>query len=437
MSYLDPHGGHASRDDWSSEADSDGRDDRPWARHTGAAPDPYADDRVEPPVDPDDPYAEDRRRPADLGQYETGSFSTGSFAPGSFDAGSFDTAQYAAYAPDPYAADRGAVDDWAGKPAATSTSQAEYELVADPNRPRGRGRRRAGRDRAPEADAETDGAAVAPRAGRAGRNLRAAIVVGCSLGAVVLAALYIWKPAFLGVIVAAAGVGIWEMVRAIRTNGAKPPLVPLLGGGVLMIGLAWFAGSDALTLGLVVTVLASLVWRIGDGRADFRRDLTATVLIAVYVPFLLGFGALLIRPDDHGLDGSNRVLITLLAVVLSDTGGYAAGVFFGKRPMAPKVSPKKSWEGFAGSVLASALGSALLLFFLLDVPFYWGVLFGMVIAAVAVVGDLAESMMKRDLRIKDMSQLLPGHGGLMDRLDSILFAVPTAYVLLTIIAPTG
>jgi phosphatidate cytidylyltransferase len=386
-----------------------------------------------PAADPDDPYAEDRRRPTDLSQYETGSFSTGSFT-----TGSFDTAQYAAYAPDPYAADRGAADDWAAKPAATSTSQAEYELVADPDRPRGRGRRRAGRDRAPEAGAEAGGAAaVGPRPGRAGRNLRAAIVVGCSLGAVVLAALYIWKPAFLGVIAAAAGVGIWEMARAIRANGAKPPLVPLLGGGVLMIGLAWFAGSDALTLGLVVTVLASLVWRIGDGAAGFRRDLTATVLIAVYVPFLLGFGALLIRPDDGGADGSNRVLITLLAVVLSDTGGYAAGVFFGKHPMAPKVSPKKSWEGFAGSVAASAVGSALLLFFLLDVPFYWGVLFGVAIAAVAVIGDLAESMMKRDLRIKDMSQLLPGHGGLMDRLDSILFAVPTAYVLLTIIAPTG
>jgi phosphatidate cytidylyltransferase len=124
-------------------------------------------------------------------------------------------------------------------------------------------------------------------------------------------------------------------------------------------------------------------------------------------------------------------------VVLSDTGGYAAGVFFGKHAMAPAISPKKSWEGFAGSVTAAAVGSSLLLYFLLDIAFYWGLLFGAVISVVAVVGDLGESMLKRDLGIKDMSQLLPGHGGLMDRLDSILFAVPTAYLLLTLISPPG
>jgi phosphatidate cytidylyltransferase len=124
-------------------------------------------------------------------------------------------------------------------------------------------------------------------------------------------------------------------------------------------------------------------------------------------------------------------------VVLSDTGGYAAGVFFGKHPMAPTISPKKSWEGFAGSVTAAALGSAGLLYFLLDVPFYWGLLFGAVISVVAVLGDLAESMLKRDIGIKDMSNLLPGHGGVMDRLDSILFAVPAAFLLLSIIASPG
>jgi phosphatidate cytidylyltransferase len=103
--------------------------------------------------------------------------------------------------------------------------------------------------------------------------------------------------------------------------------------------------------------------------------------------------------------------------------------------MAPTISPKKSWEGFGGSVTAAAIGSSLLLYFLLDVPFYWGLLFGLVIAVVAVVGDLSESMLKRDLHIKDMSHLLPGHGGVMDRLDSILFAVPTAYLLLSLIVP--
>jgi len=124
-------------------------------------------------------------------------------------------------------------------------------------------------------------------------------------------------------------------------------------------------------------------------------------------------------------------------VILSDTGGDAVGGFLGKHPMAPRISPKKSWEGFGGSVIAAAVGSAILLYFMLDVAFCWGALFGAVIAVAAVTGDLAESMLKRDLGIKDMSQLLPGHGGLMDRLDSILFAVPAAYLLLTLIAPPG
>ncbi len=123
------------------------------------------------------------------------------------------------------------------------------------------------------------------------------------------------------------------------------------------------------------------------------------------------------------------MLVVLIGVVLSDTGGYAAGVFFGRHPMAPTVSPKKSWEGFGGSVVAAAVGSALSCYFLLDVDFWWGALFGVAISVAAVLGDLGESMLKRDLGVKDMSHLLPGHGGLMDRLDSILFAVPTAYLL--------
>ncbi|HET9516348.1 MAG TPA: phosphatidate cytidylyltransferase, partial [Actinoplanes sp.] len=324
----------------------------------------------------------------------------------------------------------------------------EYDVVADGERHRGPGRRRAGRS-APTppvtgaapgtgggpAGEQVAGTPTAPRSGRAGRNLPAAIGVGCTLGAVVLASLFVWPSTFLGVVIAAVWVGTWELVRAIRTSGARPPLIPLLAGGTVMTVMAWYAGTDGLTLALVVTVLAALLWRLGDGREHFRRDLTPIVLIAVYVPFLLGFAALLQRSDD----GPFRILVTLLAVTLSDTGGYAAGVFFGKHPMAPRISPKKSWEGFAGSVTAAAVGSAVLLFFTLDerVPLYWGALFGVVIAVVAVLGDLTESMLKRDLGIKDMSRLLPGHGGLMDRLDSILFAVPTAYLLLSMIAPPG
>ncbi|MEU4528158.1 phosphatidate cytidylyltransferase [Micromonospora ureilytica] len=268
--------------------------------------------------------------------------------------------------------------------------------------------------------------------GRAGRNLPAAIGVGLGLGALIVVPLAFYPLAFLPVIAAAVAVGMWEMARAVRRSGAHPPLVPLIGGGVLTVGLAWFAGPDALSLGLLVTVLGTMIWRLGDGPAGFQRDLTAATLIAVYVPFLAGFAALLAAAPG---DGHLRILATLIGVVLSDTGGYAAGVSFGRHPMAPSISPKKSWEGFAGSVTAAALGSALLLWLMFEVAPWWGALFGVAVSCAAVLGDLAESMIKRDLGVKDMSNLLPGHGGLMDRLDSILFAVPTAYLLLAVLVP--
>ncbi|MFF4879127.1 phosphatidate cytidylyltransferase [Micromonospora sp. NPDC000668] len=288
---------------------------------------------------------------------------------------------------------------------------------------RSKGRRRASADRPATQQVGT---------GRAGRNLPAAIGVGLGLGALIVVPLVFYPLAFLFVIAAAVGVGIWEMARAVRRSGAHPPLVPLIAGGVLTVGLAWFAGPDALSLGLLVTVLGTMIWRLGDGPAGFQRDLTAATLIAVYVPFLAGFAALLAAAPD---DGPLRILATLIAVVLSDTGGYAAGVSFGRHPMAPSISPKKSWEGFAGSVTAAALGSALLLWLMFDVALWWGAVFGVAVSCAAVLGDLAESMIKRDLGVKDMSNLLPGHGGLMDRLDSILFAVPTAYLLLAIFVP--
>ncbi|GIF10433.1 phosphatidate cytidylyltransferase [Actinoplanes teichomyceticus] len=317
--------------------------------------------------------------------------------------------------PDP---SRHADEPAGGVPARHGPMSAAQDLPEPPGK-RVKGKRRAGRGRA-------------DRKSRAGRNLPAAIAVGLSLGLVVLAALLVWPPALLGVVAVAAAVGVWETVRAMASIGARPPLVPLIAGTVVMTGLAWYEGVDALTLGLVATIGAAALWRLADGVPALRRDFTAITLIAVYVPFLLSFAAMLVRPEE---DGAWRVLGTVVGVVLSDTGGYAAGVFLGKHPMAPKISPKKSWEGFAGSVTAAALGCAALLFFLMDVPVHYGLLFGAAISVVAVLGDLAESMLKRDLGIKDMSNLLPGHGGLMDRLDSILFAVPTAYLLFAIIAP--
>lgn len=270
----------------------------------------------------------------------------------------------------------------------------------------------------------------ADKPSRAGRNLPMAIAVGCGLGAIVLASLLIYRPAFAVLVGAAVSIGLWELVRAMGARH-KVPLIPLLAGGLGMTAMAWFGGAENLVLGLGLTLVVVMAWRLAEGPEGYLGDMLAATLAAVYVPFLAGFAVLLAHPGD----GHLRVIATLALVVLSDTGGYVAGVLFGKHPMAPKVSPKKSWEGMGGSVLACAIGGALLLFFVFDVAWWKGALFGLAITVAATLGDLTESMIKRDLGVKDMSGLVPGHGGLMDRLDSILLAAPTAVVLLTALAP--
>jgi phosphatidate cytidylyltransferase len=283
--------------------------------------------------------------------------------------------------------------------------------------------------RAPEVAPAPEAAAP----GRAGRNLPMAIAVGLGLGAAVLVPLYTYRPAFAVVVAVAIGVGVYEMVRAVQRVEARPPLFPVLTGGIGMLALAWFAGPEALLVGLLLTLVALPVWRLADGPVGYQRDVTAGSLVAVYVPFLAGFCVLLTVPAD----GALRVTAFVATVVCSDVGGYAAGVLFGRHPMAPTVSPKKSWEGFAGSLLACAIAGVCFLVFGFGAHWWQGVLYGLAIAVAATLGDLAESMIKRDLNIKDMGTLLPGHGGLMDRLDSLLVAAPVAYLLLTAFAPPG
>jgi phosphatidate cytidylyltransferase len=273
----------------------------------------------------------------------------------------------------------------------------------------------------------------AQRKGRAGRNLPAAIAVGVGLGGLVLLSLLLYKPAFYAVIFAAIVIATWEMVRAVGTAGIRPPMVPLLLGGATMAGITWYGGAEWLPYGLLGTAVLVLVWRLVGGPVDYQRDVVTGLLIAAYVPFLGSFVVLLLDPGD----GHLRVLAMLAAVVMSDTGGYAFGVFLGRHKLAPTVSPSKSWEGFGGSVLTAAVGGALLVQFMLDGHWYWGVVFGVAVAGASTLGDLAESLLKRDLGVKDMSTLLPGHGGLMDRLDSILIAAPVAYAVLTNLVPPG
>jgi phosphatidate cytidylyltransferase len=270
-----------------------------------------------------------------------------------------------------------------------------------------------------------------PAGGRAGRDLRAAIGVGVSLVAVIVASLLLWRPAFLAVLTAAILVAVVELTRALRAGRFNPPLVPLLIGVLVMEGLAWTRGPTGLVVGFLLTALAVVLWRLGHGPAGYLDDAASGVLVALYVPLLAGFAVLLLVPDD----GAARVLAFIATVVASDVGGYAAGVMFGKHPMAPSISPKKSWEGMAGSVAACMLVATPFVVLALEGPWWGGLVFGAALAASATIGDLGESLIKRDLGIKDMGNLLPGHGGIMDRLDSLLPSAALAYLLLSVLAP--
>jgi phosphatidate cytidylyltransferase len=270
----------------------------------------------------------------------------------------------------------------------------------------------------------------APRRGtkapKAGRNLPAAIGVGVGLAAVVIASLAFRRDAFLVVLVGAMVIGAWEMRRAVRQVGIDVPLVPVVIGAVSMVLAAFYRGPEALILTFGLTCVGVLIWRVADGLDGAIGDIGGALLVALYPCFLGGFAALLLAPDD----GHLRIVFFILVTVASDIGGYAFGVFLGKHPMAPSLSPKKSWEGFAGSAFTCAVVGALALALLLDGTWWMGLVIGVVVAMAATIGDLIESSIKRDLGIKDMGTLLPGHGGLMDRLDSLVVCIPVVWALL-------
>lgn len=268
---------------------------------------------------------------------------------------------------------------------------------------------------------------------RAGRNLPVAIGVGVGLALVVVASLVFYRPAFLAVVGIAVLISVWEISRAVATTRVRAPRTPLLIGSVAMVALTWLTGPSGLAVATMLTALAVLIWRLSDGPIGYFRDASIGVFIVLYVPLLACFAVLMLRPDD----GVARIVTFIALVVCSDVGGYAAGVRFGKRPMAPSISPKKSWEGFAGAILTAAIGGLLLVGLWLDGTWWQAALTGVAVACSATLGDFGESIIKRDLELKDMGNLLPGHGGLMDRMDSLLPSAAVAYGLLSLVVPAG
>jgi phosphatidate cytidylyltransferase len=272
----------------------------------------------------------------------------------------------------------------------------------------------------------------AMKASRAGRDLPAAIAVGLVLGAAILLSLFTVRYLFIAIIAAAMIVGTIELAGVLRRAAdIKIAMVPVLVGGQAMIWLAWPFGREGALTAFVVTVLVCLLWRLPGGADGYLQDISASIFASAYLPLFGAFAAMLVPPHD----GVGRVLTFMIAVVASDTGGYIAGVLGGKHPMAPSISPKKTWEGFAGSLVAGVTAGALTLSLLLDGHAWQGVVFGAAIVLTATLGDLVESLIKRDLGVKDMGTMLPGHGGLMDRLDSLLPSAVVSWLLLSAFVP--
>jgi phosphatidate cytidylyltransferase len=268
---------------------------------------------------------------------------------------------------------------------------------------------------------------------RAGRNLPASIAVGVGLVAMVIASLFILKEVFIGVVVIALAIGLFELTRAFSTARIKIPVAPVLAGGSIMLVGSYAGGMETASVAMALTVIGTLVWRLSDGAEGFVRDSSAGVFVLGYL-YLMGSFVVLMLVED---DGPWRIIAFIVATIASDIGGYAAGVLFGKHPMAPTISPKKSWEGFTGSLLFGIAAGIVTITYALDGDWWVGIILGVAGVVFATLGDLSESLIKRDLGIKDMGDLLPGHGGLMDRLDSLIAVAPVAWLILHLLVPVS
>jgi phosphatidate cytidylyltransferase len=267
--------------------------------------------------------------------------------------------------------------------------------------------------------------------GRAGRNLPVAIGVGVVLGGLVILTLFTVKATFLLYMGIALAFALTELTSALAKRDINIPAIPVAAGGAAIITCTyWLKPQDALAA-LGLTVVAIFAWRLPGGATGYVKDMTAGVFAVAYLPFLASFVAALLTPAD----GPRRVLTFVILTISSDIGGYFAGITAGRHKMAPSISPKKTWEGFAGSTAACLIAGWLCVTHLLHGHAWQGVLTGAAAVLAATVGDLVESVIKRDLEIKDMGTLLPGHGGVLERLDSLLVAAPVVWFLLYVFIP--
>jgi phosphatidate cytidylyltransferase len=264
---------------------------------------------------------------------------------------------------------------------------------------------------------------------RAGRKLGPSILVSLSLVALIWVSLAVQPIIFAGVVTLAVILGIREISRAFAAANTNISTNALIAAAIGLSVATWFDGVEGLAVATAVALPILLINLLRRGPEGFVRSATAMTLALIYLPFLAGF-IILLGHDDKGLE---QVMTFVILVGCNDTFGYFIGVLIGKHPMAPTISPKKSWEGLAGSIVFTMLGGALMFHYVLDVKWFIGSLVGLLSVFTATSGDLIESAMKRDLHLKDMGSLLPGHGGILDRLDSVLLSAPALWLALELV----
>jgi phosphatidate cytidylyltransferase len=267
---------------------------------------------------------------------------------------------------------------------------------------------------------------------KAGRNLPAAISVGLGLLGLVLVTLVFRREWFAVLLGAAVIIALWEWTHQVVAAHRRWASALLSVGAIALIYAAWTEGISGLSVAFALSVVAILIARLTFGVEHYSRDAAALIFGLGYIAFLAGFVILLATPSD----GMARVVTFILCVAANDTGAYVAGVLFGRHRMAPTISPKKTWEGLAGGIgLALVLGVITMTLLMHEV--WWsGLILGGLMAATSTLGDLVESAIKRDLGIKDMGSFLPGHGGMVDRIDALLISAPVAWMALSILAPS-
>ncbi len=258
---------------------------------------------------------------------------------------------------------------------------------------------------------------------RVGRNIVTSTIVGVLLLVVVFGSAYLVQGAFGFLVWVAAMVATRELKLAYRHGGIEVPEHGLQVAATVMIISTWFGKVSALAVATAIVIPNVMSYLLIRSPKDFVKRSTASAFALFYIPFLAGFILLL----AHNEDGGSRILALIVLVACNDTFAFLSGVVFGKHLMAPHVSPKKTWEGFFGAIIATTIGAALVLHFAFDKPWYFGAILGVVGVVTATFGDLIESAIKRDLGIKDMGSILPGHGGILDRIDSMLFTAPAVW----------